>query len=554
MGTKYLNQTLSAKVRAQALLEELSLEEKMAQVNCIFPFGEGYQDYKSIEKSTPFGIGQVSTLEMRRIQTLEDAARWQKKVQTIIVENSPHNIPAIFHMEGLCGAFIQDAASFPSGIGRGSGWDPKLEEQIGEIVSRQEAACGITHVLAPVLDISRDSRMGRQGETYGEDPALASALGAAYTRGIQKNETAGRKTESVAKHFLAFHNSQGGIHGTHSSTTERELREIYAKPFQAAVRESHLRGIMPCYCSIDGELVHSSKKLLSRLLREEMGFDGICVSDYGGVGNVHHVQHVGESEADAGLMCMEAGLDMELPSAAGYNERLQQMFQNGEADINILDALVLRVLEAKFRMGLYDNPYALQKDALKAAFYREKDWKVSYRSAQESMVLLKNNGALPMKRSVKRIALIGPHADSPRKLFGGYTHLCMMESTYAAANSIAGVNGVQQVDASKIQTVPGTNIQSDETEVLNAILRRQKPDCKSLLEELKVRMPDTEIIYAYGYPIAGADQSGFAEALQAVEAADAVILTLGGKHGTCSMASKCVFGPGNAVEGRKGHD
>ena len=163
MGTKYLNQTLSAKVRAQALLEELSLEEKMAQVNCIFPFGEGYQDYKSIEKSTPFGIGQVSTLEMRRIQTLEDAARWQKKVQTIIVENSPHNIPAIFHMEGLCGAFIQDAASFPSGIGRGSGWDPKLEEQIGEIVSRQEAACGITHVLAPVLDISRDSRMGRKG-------------------------------------------------------------------------------------------------------------------------------------------------------------------------------------------------------------------------------------------------------------------------------------------------------------------------------------------------------------------------------------------------------
>lgn len=537
MGTKYLNQTLSAKVRAQALLEELSLEEKMAQVNCIFPFGEGYQDYKSIEESTPFGIGQVSTLEMRRIQTLEDAARWQKKVQTIIVENSPHNIPAIFHMEGLCGAFIQDAASFPSGIGRGSGWDPKLEEQIGEIVSRQEAACGITHVLAPVLDISRDSRMGRQGETYGEDPALASALGAAYTRGIQKNETAGRKTESVAKHFLAFHNSQGGIHGTHSSTTQRELREIYAKPFQAAVRESHLRGIMPCYCSIDGEPVHSSKKLLSGLLREEMGFDGICVSDYGGVGNVHHVQHVGESEAEAGLMCMEAGLDMELPSAAGYNERLRQMFQNGEADINILDTLVLRVLEAKFRMGLYDNPYALQNDALKAAFYREEDWEVSYRSAQESMVLLKNNGALPMKSSVKKLALIGPHADSPRKFFGGYTHLCMMESTYAAANSIAGVNGVQQVDASKIQTVPGTNIQSDETEVLDAILRRQKPDCKSLLEELKVRMPDTEIIYAYGYPIAGADQSGFAKALQAVEAADAVILTLGGKHGTCSMAS-----------------
>ena len=524
MGARYLEKSLPALERAQALLEELSLEEKMAQVGCIFPFGEEYLNFTKIEESIPFGIGQVSTLEMRRIETLEEATLWQRKVQELVVKNSPHNIPAIFHMEGLCGAFIQEAASFPSGIGRGSGWNPQLEEQIGEIVSRQEAACGITHVLAPVLDISRDSRMGRQGETYGEDPALASALGAAYTRGIQKKETAGRKTESVAKHFLAFHNSQGGIHGTHSSTTERELREIYAKPFQAAISESRLRGIMPCYCSIDGEPVHSSRKLLTGLLREEMGFDGICVSDYGGVGNAHHVQHVGETEAEAGLMCMEAGMDMEMPSAAGYNRELMEMFRNGEADIRILDTLVRRVLETKFRMGLYDNPYALQDGELREAFHQEKDREVSLRSARESMVLLKNNGALPIKKTVKRLAVIGPHADSPRKFFGGYTHLCMMESIYAAANSIAGVSGIVQADASEIKTVPGTHIQSDEGEVFDAILRRQKPGCKSLLEELRARMPDTEITYAYGYPIAGADSSGFAEAL-------------GGKHGTCSMAS-----------------
>ncbi len=537
MGTGYLDQTFTAEERAQALLEELSLEEKMAQVNCIFPFGKEYLDYRKIEEGIPFGIGQVSTLEMRRIGTLEEAACWQRKVQALVVKNSPHNIPAIFHMEGLCGAFIQEAASFPSGIGRGAGWNPKLEEQIGEIVSRQEAACGITHVLAPVLDISRDSRMGRQGETYGEDPVLASVLGAAYTRGIQKGKTAGRRTESVAKHFLAFHNSQGGIHGTHSSTPKRELREIYAKPFQAAVSESSLRGVMPCYCSIDGEPVHSSRKLLNGLLREEMGFDGLCISDYGGVGNTHNVQHVGETEAQAGLLCMEAGLDMELPSTTGYNQELCQMFKNGEADIRILDTLVLRVLEAKFRMGLYDNPYALQGEALKEAFHHEQDREVSLQSAKESIVLLKNNGALPVKRTVKKLALIGPHADSPRKFFGGYTHMCMMESTYAAANSIAGVSGTVQEDPAKIRTVPGTNIQSDEGDVLDAILHRQKPDCRSLLEELKIQLPGTEIVYAYGYPIAGADQSGFAEALQAVEEADAAILTLGGKHGTCSMAS-----------------
>lgn len=525
--------------RAAALLMELSLAEKMAQVNCIFPFGESYADMEKIMEGTPFGIGEVSTLEMRRIETLEEAAAWQRKVQEIVMENSPHHIPAIFHMEGLCGAFIQDTASFPAGIGRGAGFDPELEEKIAEIVSRQEAACGITHVLAPVLDISRDSRMGRQGETYGEDPALASAMGAAYTRGIQQGENAGRRAESVAKHFLAFHNSQGGIHGTHSDTPARLLQEVYAKPFQAAIAQSGLKGIMPSYNSINGEPVSASGTLLNGLLREKMGFEGLCVSDYGAVGNVHHVQHVGEDEAEAGLYCMEAGMDIEMPGRACFGDEMQRMFERDEADLALLDKAVLRVLTAKFRMGLFEHPYALTGEALWETVCHKEDREVSLQSARESLVLLKNKGALPLKGSGerKKIALIGPHADCARKFFGGYTHMCMMESTYAIANSIAGVSGVVQADEKEIETVPGTNIQSDEMEEFDAILRRQKPDCRSLLEEMKNRMPEAEILYAYGYPIAGADESYFEEALQAVKEADLVILTLGGKHGTCSMAS-----------------
>ena len=434
--------------------------------------------------------------------------------------NSEHHIPAIFHMEGLCGAFIQDATSFPSGIGRASSFDTGLEEKIAEIVSRQEAACGITHVLAPVLDISRDSRMGRQGETYGEDPVLASAMGTAYTRGIQKGETAGRRTESVAKHFLAFHNSEGGIHGANSMTPERTLEEIYGKPFQAAITESNLRGIMPCYCTLNGEPVSASR-----------------ISDYGAIGNVHNCQHVGETAEEAGLLCMEAGMDVEMPNPAGYNDKLAAQFAKGEADTALLDRAVLRVLTAKFRMGLFEHPFALQGEELRKAFSHEKDREVSLQSAKESMVLLKNEGVLPISRDTKKIALIGPHADCARKFFGGYTQMCMMESTYAVANSIAGVSGSENVDNKKIITVPGTNIQSDETEEFDEILKRQKPGCRSLLEELREKMPDAEIIYAYGYPIAGTDTSRFAEALEAVRKADVVILTLGGKHGTCSMAS-----------------
>lgn len=537
MENIYKNSGYAPEKRAKALLEEMTLEEKMAQVNCVFPFGEQYMDYELISEKTPFGIGEVSTLEMRRIESLEDAGVWQRKVQEIVMDNSPHHIPAIFHMEGLCGAFIQDTTSFPSGIGRGCGFDPKLEEQIAGIVSRQEAACGITHVLAPVLDISRDSRMGCQGETYGEDPALAAAMGAAYTRGIQKGETAGRRPQSVAKHFLAFHNSQGGIHGTHSDTPPRLLQEIYGKPFQAAIAEAELKGIMPSYNSIDGEPMSVSRRCLTKLLREDMGFDGLCVSDYGAVSNVHHVQHVGETEDEAGLLGMKAGMDIEMPKAAGFGEGLKKKFQEQEADTAILDRAVLRVLTAKFQMGLFEHPFALQGEELKQAVCKKEDRAVSLRSARESLVLLKNQGVLPLKKEVKKIALIGPHGNCARKFFGGYTHLCMMESTFAAANSIAGVSGVIQKNPEDIRTIPGTQIQSDETEEFDAILRRQKPECKSLLEELQERLAETEVVYAYGYPIAGADTSHFQEALLAASDADVVIVTLGGKHGTCSMAS-----------------
>lgn len=573
MNTGYMDAALPAQERAKTLLQELTLDEKMAQINCIFPFGEKYLDFDFIARSVPFGIGEVSTLEMRRIETLEEAAAWQRRVQHIVMENSPHHIPAIFHMEGLCGAFIQDTTSFPAGIGRGAGWDPALEEIIARTVSRQEAACGITHVLAPVLDVSRDPRMGRHGESYGEDPTLAAALGTAYTRGIQEGETAGRKTESVAKHFLAFHNSQGGIHGTHSDTPPRPLREVYAKPFQAAITGAGLAGIMPCYCDIDGEPVSASHALLTGLLRQEMGFEGVVLSDYGAVGNAHSVHHVGETTAEAGLRCLGAGMDMELPATTGYGEELKAMFASGGADMEVLDAAVLRVLEAKFRMGLFEHPFALEGEALRTAVCSEDDREVSLRSARQSLVLLKNDGVLPLKTDsvsfskndnalhrkaggtfppeafakadgmlslktdIQKIALIGPHADSPRKLFGGYTHLCMMESTYAIANSIAGVSGVSEVPVEQLRTVPGTNIQSDETPEFDAILHRQKPNCKSLLQMLREKLPDAEIIYAYGYPIAGEDASGFEEALDAVRQADLAILTLGGKHGTCSMAS-----------------
>lgn len=530
----HMDQALMPKERAEALLEKMSLKEKMGQVVCYIPDKLG--EYQELKDNYPAGVGQVSCLQMRMLDTLEDSARLQREVQEKVMEMSEHHIPAIFHMEGLCGAFIQGATSFPSGIGRASAWNPELEEEVGKIVGRQERAVGITHTFAPVLDISRDSRMGRQGETYGEDPVLASSLGVAYTRGLQSEKTGSRTTEAVAKHFLGFHDSQGGIHGTDANISGRQLREVYAKPFQASITEAGLKGIMPCYCSLNGEPVSASKEIMNNLLREEMGFEGITVSDYCAIMNIHSVQKVCESFTEAGLRAMEAGMDMELHFKKCYNEELEEWFASGKADINILNKAVLRILETKFRMGLFEHPYALADENLRAEYAHKKDEDVTLQYAKESLILLKNDGVLPISKDIKKIAVIGYHASTARIMYGGYTHFSMAEGALAAVATMAGLATEKDENVREIETIPGTQIQQDKAE-FEEVLKKQNPNVKSLLEEIRDKFPDGEVSYSFGYHFAGDDMSYHEEALEAAKNADLVILTLGGKHGTSSIAS-----------------
>lgn len=531
---RYLDANLSAGERAEDLLGKLSLDEKMAQVVGVFA---APGDEKQLAESFKNGIGQISTLSFTMCDSAEAAAGWQHQLQSAVMENSPHHIPAVFHMEGICGAFVQGSTAFPSGVNRGASFDAELEEQIGEIVSRQEAACGISQVLAPVLDIARDPRMGRHAEPYGEDPTLAAVMGTAFTRGIQNTETDGRHPEAVAKHFLGFHSSQGGIHGASVDAGERVMREIYGKPFHAAIRDAKLRGVMPCYGSVNGMPIHASKAYLTELLRGEMGFDGVTVSDYGAIWNVFAVQHVGESTTQAGQLCMEAGLDVELPIPMCYGAGLKAMVESGEVDEASLDQAVLRVLEAKFRMGLFEHPYALIGEKLAQAMHHAEDNEISRRAAQESITLLKNNGALPLSGKERVIAVIGPHANNARFYFGGYTHLSMVESQLAAGNSMAGVGTGGDSSALEMDRVPGTNVQVDETETFHNILERLEPDCQNLLQTLQALLSNTKVLYAVGYPKAGTDENGFAEALELIRQADAVILTLGGKNGSGSIAT-----------------
>lgn len=521
-----------AKEQAAKLLQDLSLEEKMGQIVGYYPKNWSAEELK---RDYPHGAGQVACFGMRELDSPEKIVSYQKEIQDQIMELSEHHIPAIFHMEGLCGVLIQEADCFPSGIGRASTWDPKLEESVGDITGKQSRAVGASQILAPVLDISRDSRFGRQGETYGEDPALASAMGSAYIRGLQK-ERQGMLVESTAKHFLSYHNSQGGIHAAECETPGRLLREIYARPFQAAITEVGLRGIMPCYGAIDGEPASASRPLLQGLLREEMGFDGLVSADYCSISEIHDRQRLCESVTEAGSRALEAGVDMELPSKRSYNEELGSWFAQGKLDIALLDRAVLHILTEKYRMGLFENPYGLSGQELRDCFHQEKDAEICLQTALESIVLLKNNGILPIDRKVKKLAVIGYHAASTRAMFGGYTHMSMTERWLGAANTMAGMAAENTVYDEMADTYPGTYVQKEHPDA-ERLAKKLKPQSSNLLEELQKRLPDTQITYAFGYPHAGTDTSCHEEALCAAQDADLVLVTLGGKYGTGSMAS-----------------
>ncbi|WP_307051451.1 glycoside hydrolase family 3 N-terminal domain-containing protein [Arthrobacter oryzae] len=531
----WLNSALAPRDRAGLLLQELNLDEKMAQVSCYFP--SDITNTEDFAERFPFGIGEVSCLEVRSALSLDEVTAFQRRIQNDAMEHSGHGIPAIFHMEGLCGAYLPGATSFPSGLGRAAGWNVDAERRVGEIVGKQERAVGITHTLAPVLDISRDPRMGRQGETYGEDPALASALGVAFTQGLQGRDSAGRQTEAVAKHFVGSHHTEGGIHGAHCNVPDRTLMEIYAKPFQAVISGAGLRGVMPSYNSVGGEPVTASVRLLKTVLREHMGFDGLVVSDYGAVGNLHSVQRVAPSPADAGLAALRAGLDVELHVPQGFGPELRAWFAEGRADIALLDRAVQQVLQAKFRMGLFENPFAPDPAERDTSFKLPADTAVANQSARESLVLLTNDGVLPLRPGIRKLAVIGCHATTARFFFGGYTHYSMAEGRLAVNASMAGLTTSSDAQRTITDTVPGTTIEASDSAAFEDLLQQQKPGIRSLLEELVDRMPETEVEWAYGYPIAGPDESGHEEALAVAAEADVILLTLGGKHGTASIAS-----------------
>jgi beta-glucosidase len=359
------------------------------------------------------------TLGVGSIHDLYPSAELSNEIQRWTIEHSRLGIPAIFIEEGLHG--YSDGTVFPAPINLAATWNPDLARRTGAAIACEMRAAGVDMVLAPVLDVAREPRWGRVEEDFGEDPYLTGRLGLAYVEGAQgESLSSDHSVIGEPKHFVGHGSPESGLNTSPVHIGERELRTIMLKSFEPAIREGHAMGVMAAYHEIDGVPVASDPDLLSTVLRGEWGFQGFVLSDLGAIRRLWEDHHTAANAKDAIVQALNAGVDMQFYDFS--HEEFQSAIVSGLQDHTLspsaLDRAVSSVLRAKFALGLFDHPYV--DTSITARVKRDKEnLAISLESARESMTLLKNDGhLLPLPKTLKRIALIGPNAAVAR--YGDY--------------------------------------------------------------------------------------------------------------------------------------
>ena len=405
------------------------------------------------------GLGQVTRISGASSLDATQAAVLANEIQSHLVEHTRLGIPAIVHEEICAGLTAREATVFPQAIGVAATFRPEHNQAITDAIRRQMRASGAHQGLSPVLDICRDPRWGRLEETYGEDPFLVGQMGVAYVRGLQGDDL-GEGVAATAKHFVGYGASEGGLNWAPAHLPERELRDVYLRPFEEAVRDAGLLSVMNGYHELDGVPCGANRWLLTDLLRDEWGFDGIVVSDYFSVRQLEVYHHVATDGAGAAATALHAGLDVELPGTDCFAGPLLDALASGATTIADVDEAVRRVLTTKFRLGLFEQPYV--DDGRVAVHTRTPaQLDLARQVARDSIVLLKNDGALPLA-ATGSIAVIGPNADRARNLLGDYSYAAHVESLLDLLASGGGtfhipgqrdVELTDQVDLAHVATV-----------------------------------------------------------------------------------------------------
>jgi beta-glucosidase len=494
-------------VDVDELLGRMTLDEKLAQLGCVWITAlvrDDAFDRDAARTHLAHGIGHVTRIGASTGLRPAESAALMNEIQRFAVEETRLGIPVVVHEESTAGYCARDATVFPQAIGLASTWDEELVGEIADVIRQQLRAVGARHTLAPVLDIARDPRWGRVEETYGEDPYLAGRIGTAYVRGVQGDLRNG--AIATGKHFLGYGLPEGGMNHAPVHLGPRELREVFAEPFAAVIRDAGLASIMNSYSSVDGIPCAGDRSILTDLLRDELGFDGVVVADYYSVNLLMTHHRVSATPGAAAVLALEAGLDMELPTTECFGAPLREAIAVGAIELTTVDVAVRRVLESKERLGLFDDPY-VDAAAAPAVFDTPEQRALARRAAAASIVVLTNDGVLPLAVDVGRIAVIGPAADDVRLLQGDYHYPAHAEITYEQTGS-------ELLPAAGGAFRPGPHFTPHVTPL--AAMREVYGE---------------RVVHARGCGIDDIDYDGITEAIELARGADVAVVFVGGESG-----------------------
>ncbi|MEQ8859915.1 MAG: glycoside hydrolase family 3 N-terminal domain-containing protein [Pseudomonadales bacterium] len=509
----YRDPERSVEARVKDLLGRMTLDEKLAQLGGLGSHelvGDAGFDPERARTLLEHGIGQISRIGATTALQPEASAAFANAIQRVLVEETRLGIPALVHEEALAGYCARGATQYPQAIGLAATWAPEGVRAMADAVRRELMAVGARQALAPVLDVARDPRWGRLEETYGEDPYLVGRLGVAFVRGLQGSELR-EGVLATARHFLGYGLPEGGMNQAPAQIGARELREVFAEPFSAVIREANLRSVMNAGSAVDGVAPAGSPEILDELLRGELGFDGFVVADDFSVDLLVRHHRVARDKAQAAALALVAGLDVELPAVDCYGEPLRGLLESGKLDQALVDRAVGRLLKAKFELGLFEAPY-VDAAAASAAFDAAESRELARRLAEQSMVLLKNDGILPLSPGC-RVALIGPTAHDPRLLLGDHNYPAHAETGFRRDEANSDAVPVPDTPATLTsEFVPG-------------------PHYVTIVTPREALEAFGSVDYQPGCSVTGDLRDGFDAAVAAARAADAAVVCVGGKSG-----------------------
>lgn len=433
-GVKDVYEDPSAPLEARVadLLSQMTLEEKTCQMATLYGSGRVLKDSLPTEAWSreiwKDGIANIDeqanglgTFGSSLSYPYVNSVRNRQTIQRWFVENTRLGIPVDFTNEGIRGLCHDRATMFPAQCGQGATWDRELISEIARVTAEEAIALGYTNIYSPILDIAQDPRWGRVVESYSEDPYLAGELGKRMIEGLQS-----RGLVSTPKHFAVYSVPVGGRdEGTRTDphVAPREMRTLYLETFRKAFCDAHALGVMSSYNDYDGVPITGSYHFLTEILRHEWGFRGYVVSDSEAVEYLYSKHKVADDAVDAAAQVVNAGLDVRTNFSMPENFilPLRQAIAEGRVSMQTIDSRVSDVLRVKFLMGLFDNPYKGDNRHPENVVHSKEHQAVSLRAALESIVLLKNEGSvLPLSRSLKRVAVIGPNADERHNLICRY--------------------------------------------------------------------------------------------------------------------------------------